>query len=148
MAKKKKKLPPGGISLGSSSKTTWRQTPTSRAVDEREDKKLMKKYADAHVPRKPGKKNKQGWYVAKYSEGEMRKIDESEKKRERILKKRRRPAPVGAVAKTERKTTYGKTDAKGRRKVSKEAKFSGSGGMMPDDMHKKLYGNWLKTQKK
>ena len=44
MVKKKKKLPPGGISLGSSSTTTWKQTPTSRAVDEREDKKLMKDY--------------------------------------------------------------------------------------------------------
>jgi len=138
MAKKNNK---GGTKLYTTSKTTWKQTPTSRAVDEKEYQKNIKEYSDAYVPRKPGKKNKQGYSVAKYSEEEMRKIDKSEKKRERILKRRKRPAPVGAVAKTERKTKYGKDG-----KVTKEAKFSGSKGMMPDDMHKKLYGNWLKTK--
>jgi len=131
MAKKDNR---GGTKLYTTSKTTWKQTPTSEAVDKREDKKLMKKYAEAYVPTKKG----MSWDEA----------EKNDRKREKILKKRRRPAPVGAVAKTERKTTYGKADAKGRRKVSKEAKFSGSRGMMPDDMHKKLYGNWLKTQKK
>ena len=42
--KKKQKLPPGGISLGSSSVSTWKQTPTSYAVDERAYKKKYKKW--------------------------------------------------------------------------------------------------------
>ena len=46
VAKKKKeqKIPPGGISLGSSSTTTWKQTPTSKAVDDREYKKKSKRW--------------------------------------------------------------------------------------------------------
>jgi len=128
------KLPPGGRKLGSSSRSTWKQTPASRAADVRKDKKWRKEYSEAYVPTKIGMS-----------------IDESEKnerKREKIRKKRKRPAPIGAVATTERRTQYGKVNAKGKRTVSKEAKFSGSKGMMPDDMHKKLYGHWLKTQKK
>ena len=46
VAKKKKeqKIPPGGISLGSSSTTSWKQTPTSKAVDDREYKKKSKRW--------------------------------------------------------------------------------------------------------
>ena len=43
-AKKKQKIPPGGISLGSSSTTTWKQTPTSKAVDDRAYKKKAKRW--------------------------------------------------------------------------------------------------------
>jgi len=44
-AKKKQKIPPGGISLGSSSTTTWKQTPTSKAVDDRKHKKEWRAWA-------------------------------------------------------------------------------------------------------
>ena len=42
--KKEQKIPPGGISLGSTSTTTWKQTPTSKAVDDRTHKKKYKKW--------------------------------------------------------------------------------------------------------
>jgi len=45
--KKKQKIPPEGISLGSSSTTTWKQTPTSYAVDTREHKKKYKKWLNS-----------------------------------------------------------------------------------------------------
>jgi len=42
--KKEQKIPPEGISLGSTSTTTWKQTPTSKAVDDRTHKKKYKKW--------------------------------------------------------------------------------------------------------
>ena len=44
-AKKKQKIPSGGISLGVKSKTTWKQTPTSKAVDDRKHKKEWRAWA-------------------------------------------------------------------------------------------------------
>ena len=44
VAKKKEKIPSGGISLGVKSKTTWKQTPTSKAVDDKAYKKKAKRW--------------------------------------------------------------------------------------------------------
>ena len=43
-AKKKENIPSGGISLGVKSKTTWKQTPTSKAVDDKAYKKKAKRW--------------------------------------------------------------------------------------------------------
>ena len=54
VAEKKKKIPSGGISLGVKSKTTWKQTPTSRAVDDRKLRKEWKTWAKGgHKGRQP-----------------------------------------------------------------------------------------------